>query len=181
MQRNTTRHPKAQHATARRDATRHRAAHHGAARRNTARPSRAHRSTARPTRRSTAKHRTTQHSAPQHTTTSKQGTLAEGLTKSSHRTPPKEPHQPATHRQRATAHPATTVEVHRHKPPPESTNQHRGDERTQLTQGHREPPDPAEPEPNPAGRGAEPSVYKPSQPMGPGHGLAKRNHQQQTG
>ena len=37
-----------------------------------------------------------------------------------YRTPRKEPHQPATHRQGATARPATTVAVHPHKPPPES-------------------------------------------------------------
>ena len=53
--------------------------------------------------------------------------------------------------------------VHQHKLPPEIINRHRGNEGTRLTQGHTKPPgataNPAEPEPNPAGRGAEPHVY----------------------
>ena len=53
-------------------------------------------------------------------TTPKQGTLTEGLTKPSRRTPRKAPHQPATHRQGATAGMATTMAVRPHKPPPES-------------------------------------------------------------
>ena len=120
MQRNTTRHPKAQHATARRDATRHRAAHHGVTRRNAAQPSRTQGNTART---NTRQHVETRLDAARRTTThhsTKQGTLTEGLTKSSHRTPRKELHQPATHGQRATARPATTVAVHPRKPPPES-------------------------------------------------------------
>ena len=163
MQRNTTKHPKAQHATTRREATRHRAAHHGAARRNTARPSRAHHNTART---DTTQHVKPQHDAARRTTAhhnTKQGTLTEGLTKSSHCTPRKEPHQPAAHQQRATARPATTVAVHPHKLPPEGYNQHRGDERTRLTQGHTKPPGTAahqaEPEPSLTGGGAEPSLY----------------------
>ena len=163
MQCNTTRHPKARHATTRRDAIRHRAADHVAAQRNTAQPSRARGNTARTV---TTQHVTTQHDAAPRPTAhqnTKQRTLTKGLTKSSHCTPRKEPHQPATHRQGATACPATTVAVHAHKPPPESYNRHRGDERTRLTQGHTQPPgaaaQPAEPEPNPAGRGTEPKVY----------------------
>ena len=96
---------------------RHEAAHHGATRRKTVRPSRAHRNTAQT---NTTQHVKTRHDAARRTTThhnTKQGTLTEGLTKSSHRTPRKEPHQPATHRQRATARPATTVAVHPHQPP----------------------------------------------------------------
>ena len=136
VQHNTTRHPKAQHATARRDTTRHRAAHHGTARRNTVGPSRADRNTARTNKPQhvRTRHHTARRFTAHHNT--KQGTLTEGPTKSSHRTPRKEPHQPVTHRQRATVRPATTVVVHPHKPPPESYNRHRGHKKTWLTQGH---------------------------------------------
>ena len=149
-----------QHDATRRGTERHPTARHGATRRG---PAGRTASQHGPARRSTAKHGTTQHGAPQHTTTPKQGTLTEGLTESSHRTPRKEPHQPATHQQGATARPATTVVVHPHKLPPEGKNRHRGGERTRLTQGHTKPPcataQPAVPEPNPAGRGAEPNGY----------------------
>ena len=60
------------------------------------------------------------------------------------------------------------MSVHPHGVPPETKYRQRGGERTQiipapLTQGYTKPPGAtaqlAEPEPNPAGRGAEPNVY----------------------
>ena len=113
----TPRHDTPQHDATRRGTERHTPERHSATRRVPAgRTATQHR----PARRSTAKHGTTQHGAPQHTTTPKQGTLTEGLTKTSCRRPRKAPHQPATHRQGATARPAATVAVRQHKPSPES-------------------------------------------------------------
>ena len=106
-----------QHDATRRSTERHTTAQHGAPRRSPAGRTATQRG---PTRRSTPKHGTTQHGAPQHTTTPKQGTLTEGLTKSNHRSPRRESHQPATHRQGATACPATTVADSPHKLPPEN-------------------------------------------------------------
>ena len=82
-----------QHDAARRGTERHTTARHCETRRGPAGRAETQRE---PTQRSTAKHSTTQHGAPQHTTTPKQGTLTEGITKTSHRTPRKDPHQPTT-------------------------------------------------------------------------------------
>ena len=112
----TPKHNTPQHDATRRGTERHTTARQGATRRGPAGRAATHPG---PTGRSTAKHGTTQHGGPQHTTTPKQGTLTEGLTKSSHRTPRKEPHQPATHRQGATARPETRVAVDPNKPLPE--------------------------------------------------------------
>ena len=113
----TPKHYTPQHDATRRGTERHTTARHGATRRGPAGRTAAQRG---PTGCSTAKHGTTQQDTPQHTTTPKQGTLTEGPTGSSHHTPQKEPHQPAAHRQRATARRATIVAVRPHKPPPES-------------------------------------------------------------
>ena len=182
MQRTTTKHPKTRHTTAQRGLRRHSAAQHGITRRDTARHSTAHRNTARAR---TAKHTATQHGAPQRTTTPKQGTLAEGLTQPTRRTPWKAPHQPGTHQQGATAHLATTVGVHPHKPPLKSYFSLRGGGETQetpafLIQGLRKPPgataQPAEPEPKPASSATRPSVYK----THPTHGAGARPNRTQA-
>ena len=102
------RHDTPQHDATRRGTARHITARHGATRRDAARRTATQHG---PAQRSTAKHGTTQHGGPQHTTTPRQGTLPESLTKPSRCTPPKAPHQPATHLQGATARPATTVAV----------------------------------------------------------------------
>ena len=153
------------HDKAPKHTTGHSEAHHGTTRRNTARQSRAHRE--RP-RHDTANHGRTQHDAPKHTTTSTQETLTECLSQQSCRTPRKTPHQPATHRQAATPRPATTVAACRHKPPPERESWPREAERHVKTRAPQTPgltklpgatAQPSEPEPNPAGKATEPSVY----------------------
>ena len=177
------RHNPPQHDAARRGTARHTTARHGATRHNKAGLTATQHG---PARRSTEKHGTTQHGTPQSTTKRKQGTLTEGLTQRSRRTPRKAPHQPATHQQGATAPPATTVAVCAHKTLPESQFQHRGGRSTPktpapLTQGLTKSPgataQPAEPEPNPARRATEASVYithkthvagaRPSKPQAP--------------
>ena len=112
----TPRHNRPQHDAARRSTVRHTTASHGATRRDTTRRTAAQHGA---TRRSTAKHSTTQVGAPQHTTTPEQGTPTKGQTRQTRRTPRKAPHQPTTHRQGATARPATTMAVCQHKTPPE--------------------------------------------------------------
>ena len=80
----------------------------------------------------------------------------------------KAPHQLATRRQGATPRLATTVAVRPQKPPRERESRHRGGEGTRkapppLTHSPTWPTgataQPAEPEPNPTGRAAEPNVY----------------------
>ena len=151
-----------QQAATQRGTERHTTARHGATRRSPAGRMATQRG---PKRRSTAKHGTTQHGAPQHSTTPKQGTLTEGRTKTSQRTPRKEPHQPATHRQGATAHPATTwLSAHTNRlQKPAPPRRQDTENPVPLTQGHTKPPgaaaQSAEPEPNLAGRGSDPDVY----------------------
>ena len=112
-------------------------------------------------------HVRTRHDAARRTTThhnTKQGTLTEGLTKSSHRTAWKEPDQPASHTGKGP--------LHARRQRWRSTNTSR--RRKGQTRGHTKQPGttahPAEPERNPAGRGAEPNVYI----TNPTHGAGAR-------
>ena len=113
----TPRHDTPQHEAARRGTARHTRARHGATRHDKAGRNTTQHGSA---RRSTAKHGTSHRGAPKHTRTPKQGTLTAGLTRASRRTPRKTPHQPAAHRQGATARPATTAAARPQKPPQES-------------------------------------------------------------
>ena len=112
----------------------------------------------------TARRNVTRHRAAQHGKTD--SNLKES-TEASHRTPRKAPHQHATHRHRRphTGPPRAQQQQWRTTQKVKPAPQKRKDTNnpSSLTQSHTQPPgaaaQPAEPVPNPAGRGAKPNVY----------------------